>query len=124
MAWRSDLPAHTEQIRPCPVHPGKSAFLPVKELSLKSSRSRARGEDPALSVSSPFRIRGPSLKSQQCRLRCYGVSGAGVDVGVGSGTSTPAISRPATSETAVRIIVNAVSIPDTVSRSIRADMLR
>jgi len=34
MAWRSDLPAHTEQIRPCPVHPGKSAFLPVKELSL------------------------------------------------------------------------------------------
>jgi hypothetical protein len=27
---RSDLSARMEQIRLCPVHPGKSAFLPVK----------------------------------------------------------------------------------------------
>jgi hypothetical protein len=27
--WR-DLSADAEQIRLCPVHPGKSAFLPVK----------------------------------------------------------------------------------------------
>jgi len=30
MVWRRDLSAPMEQIRPCPVHPGKSAFLPVK----------------------------------------------------------------------------------------------
>ena len=33
---RSDLSARMEQIRPCPVHPGKSAFLPVKSAECRS----------------------------------------------------------------------------------------
>ena len=54
----------------------------------------------------------------------YGPSWRGVVLSLGSGARMLAMRRPATSETAVSTIVNAVAIPVTVSRSINDDMLR
>jgi hypothetical protein len=104
---------------------GRAASYQGRNADLKCDlRGKSAHETPPFPRDCLLQIRVPSLERETDRLWCYGVSGAGVDVGVGTGTSTPAISSPATRETAVRIIVNAVSIPDTVSRSIRADMLR
>ena len=70
--------------------------------------------------SNPFPCRSDATRT----VPIYGTGCDGVAKWRGSGASTPAMSKPATSDIAVRIIVKAVSIPATVLRSMSAVMLR
>jgi hypothetical protein len=55
VVWRRDLYGHAEQVRLCPVHPGKSAFL-----SLKSAEAKCRSLDSLRSLGMTW---APSARS-------------------------------------------------------------
>jgi hypothetical protein len=64
------------------------------------------------------------LQLEPSLVGSYGASRLGVALRLGSGAMTLAIRRPATRETAVSSMVNAVSMPATVLRSNNEAMLR
>ena len=105
--------------------PARGSSHPRLQIRLMVRRRDPSAWDPALSASSPFKIRVPSFDaSRDPSLEGYGPSCRGVVLSLGAGATMLAMRRPATSETAVSTIVNAVSMPATVFRSINDDMLR
>ena len=79
MVWRGDLSAHTEQIRLCPVHPGKSGFLSLERsegttepVQIPRLALPARGEGPYFPPSLiRFRFPSPVSKSRPISVSMF-----------------------------------------------------
>jgi hypothetical protein len=119
------------------VRQGSGSFRFIRAIRARAVGAPLEGWIWSEGGSDPFRViaipdprsvvRDANRTPRSVELRqpeSYGPSWRGVVLSLGSGARMLAMRRPATSETAVSTIVNAVAIPVTVSRSINDDMLR